>query len=1152
MAPSPNITASRALHLSTSRVIAQSVGLSIIVPISSLFSIPASQGLAALPSTRRSFWCGRNGFRNKASSNTAIYHKYLEAQQRIAKHRSGRVPIAPIRSGYPFYYARGQGWRLASSWGKSEDKSNQIPNDKSKAEVENEGELKSEAEKWQEELNSYLERFRKRVERYPYETLFGASIRRGVWNPWENQLNHWIRNLAKDEWISSRIASQHQTPSQGSHSNKTLSQTKPAETLSRSTQSGTVPTATESKDNETMEIDLITLRRVQRKAPDSTDTMGGLGAGKEVDIPVKVFMLAKNTIEHITAVAQPNVERSDLPKSGSSKVKESVGSGSSVDSPKKPSTTQEAWLAKEGFSEIREKRSSGESSTRGKEGIPSKSAQQRVPRIESSLDRHLQNLGPSAPSSKDSHTPLVYKTEENKTEDIDLLRASNVRASAGRLKKPVPETIRAREKRRSNLKQRFEEKQEELEAQYTTETANLESSESKSLNQNNSNGQHSVITQPNSSQLQMRTSAGLDTALNRITNEPETTANVDAWGYDLTPKGLETSYQDELDNKVQSLENYFAKQQQDLVDTESQKKQKMLAATNATLEEEIQKQKAAMAAIVNRRPENVQPSQGTIASYAGEGDISQSVHQFVGRGRWYKSKAPHALEEDKQKAKDIALVREIRQIYEDQYGVIDTKHTQPYLNPAMEGKEDPSVQEGLREYEVKIAMEEQQLPTHGKIATTDLDSFEVIRLGQTTNIPDSPSASSMSASIEPSTTEDLKSKSKIAEDSNPELRTRSGTHTYKVLAFDETTQKVATATTTTSVFESSLPPRSVPAILSHLEQPARYFEHFEPLEAAGFELVAGSRNTLVFKQVRKEIHPPTKTMQDTINRFLETDLPASSTFADEGAALDFLSAANSELKSDRNIEHTPSLDIEYNNTVTKPETLNHKDQNTVSDFQKPIETLEKKAKQQLGVKSDLASSLPATPDLTEQTSGHDNISMVKPGADLHDVVINTSWKMNGEQPVDGTALRTGIDAMRPSQSETPVSPRLGSTVNPIDGTTAPQPGFTDSNATNPPINPVLFRPTPRKIVRREEEVFSGRNLTKEQYREQRRQQRLASLAERYGRSKKETSKNRRRVRRAAKRVFFTGTWVAACFYLVGALWEEVYRPRERKRGRVER
>lgn len=61
--------------------------------------------------------------------------------------------------------------------------------------------------------------------------------------------------------------------------------------------------------------------------------------------------------------------------------------------------------------------------------------------------------------------------------------------------------------------------------------------------------------------------------------------------------------------------------------------------------------------------------------------MASNVHEFAGRDRWYKRKAPHANREMdaklQQVAKDKALIQEVRGIYEDTYGTIDTTHRQP-------------------------------------------------------------------------------------------------------------------------------------------------------------------------------------------------------------------------------------------------------------------------------------------------------------------------------------------------------------------------------------------------------------------------------------------------------------------------------------------
>ena len=1045
---------------------------------------------------------------------------------------------------------------MASSWGKSEDKDSEASDGKSRGEIGRDKDLKSEIEKWQEELNTYLDKFRRRVEKHPYETLFGASIRRGVWNPWENHWNHWMRNLAKDEWISSNVTGQNQAKSQESKLDGSPSQTPPVKKSYQADQSNKATRPTEAKTNDNIEIDLITLRKVQRKSPVPPDVDGGLNPQSKFEIPVKVFAPTAAMRQSSTAVSSPSGESFVSTKSKSPKVMENVKSESSVDSEKKTSTTQKGWLAKEGFSEIQEKESGSESSNGRRDTNLPASSNQEIPRIESSLDRHLRKLDPSNLDDKAPQMTLKYEAKENKAEDIDLLRVSNVRASSGHLKKPVPEPVETREMRRSILKARFEEKQKALEIQYQEEVANLDSGEIKTpshkfLKDSSSGGQHL------SPQVQMSPSAEMDAALNKLTSEPEVTANIDAWGYDLKPKGLETTYQDELDNIVQSLENFSVRLHQESMDAESQKKQKILAATNAVLGEEIEKQKAAMAAMENRGSDDLQASQTMTCLGVGEGDISESVHQFVGRDRWYKNKAPHALEESKQKAKDITLVREIRQIYEDRYGVIDTKHIQPRSSPSMEGKEDSAVQEGLREYDEKRKREDEKLPTQGKIAASDLDSFEASRLGGLhMETPGLQSGPDESTSPEPSTVEDTKMKSEIGTNLKSEAKVISESHTYKVLAFDQTTQNVAIATTTTSMYESSLPPRSVPAILSHLEQPARYFDHFEPLEAAGYELVSGSRNTLVFKKVRKENPAQTKDMQDTINKFLQSDLSTSSTLSHELTPLKLGYKATKESNTDKTKEHMPPSEIEHNEPAVNCRVLSRVsclktpiDSSTKANFIDNIpERPEKKAKQQTGIAAELASSSAGEIACEPQVSANENANVKKPNTD---VVINNRWKGSGEQPVDDNAQRTGIDAMISSKTDNIVCPKLDSSVNPIDGTTAASPYKTPHSNPNQDLNASDSSQVPRKIVRREEEVFSGRNLSRDQYREQRRQHRLVLRAEKQKRGKEKLRRTRGRIGRTAKRILFTGTWVAACCYLVGALWEEVYRPRERKRVRAD-
>ncbi|PSS25819.1 hypothetical protein M430DRAFT_207074 [Amorphotheca resinae ATCC 22711] len=72
---------------------------------------------------------------------------------------------------------------------------------------------------------------------------------------------------------------------------------------------------------------------------------------------------------------------------------------------------------------------------------------------------------------------------------------------------------------------------------------------------------------------------------------------------------------------------------------------------------------------------------------------------------------------------------------------------------------------------------------------------------------------------------------------------------YKILAYDPTMQSISTAETTSIVPDtaSALTPAEV---LLRLSNPSKFFPHFEPLQAQGYEIVSGSGDVLVFRKVR--------------------------------------------------------------------------------------------------------------------------------------------------------------------------------------------------------------------------------------------------------------------------------------------------------------
>ncbi len=61
---------------------------------------------------------------------------------------------------------------------------------------------------------------------------------------------------------------------------------------------------------------------------------------------------------------------------------------------------------------------------------------------------------------------------------------------------------------------------------------------------------------------------------------------------------------------------------------------------------------------------------------------------------------------------------------------------------------------------------------------------------------------------------------------------------YKILAYDPTMQTISVAETTSVVPDLASPLRPTEALL-RLSNPTKFFPHFAPLQAEGFEIVAG-------------------------------------------------------------------------------------------------------------------------------------------------------------------------------------------------------------------------------------------------------------------------------------------------------------------------
>lgn len=161
--------------------------------------------------------------------------------------------------------------------------------------------------------------------------------------------------------------------------------------------------------------------------------------------------------------------------------------------------------------------------------------------------------------------------------------------------------------------------------------------------------------------------------------------------YRERPQDLEAQLKGEIELQKSQSEETLMRELQQIAE-----EQRRRDAARTAHEEEVRDQKAAMETHEIRRGSSQQsaPVASVQQLQQGEGDMASNVHEFHGRDRWYKRKAPHASGETEQKlrqlTKDKAFVREIRGIYEDTYGTIDTKHRQSPLQASTDISEYPS------------------------------------------------------------------------------------------------------------------------------------------------------------------------------------------------------------------------------------------------------------------------------------------------------------------------------------------------------------------------------------------------------------------------------------------------------------------------------
>lgn len=755
-------------------------------------------------------------------------------------------------------YPSGHGWRLLSSWGNA----NKPPEGKSKGDEKEHYDWYTDQLKRIEQRMDHFEEMKKRIDSDPFGALFGRRLEELYPWKWRSSINP---KTARAEAETPKSNSVNQAcPAEPSKNLNNASKNQADIENCHSSTSARIPSAfgawsgSRKPTDEGYDIDPITMRKIPKEALCSDTT--GLGARDNrdeiINIPVKRFVPATSTA-HGRDSTEPSKDKSSQLPSSDKPISSQVNA---IPNSQADCYTQD-WLAREGFG------AKGQAASMPAVGPTTElqtgknvETESSPSKIESALERHLRRHDSYVEGKPTSRLNLEYDARENKAEDVDLLRPSDVRAASGLRGRIPKETAEERQARRNSLTAGYENRVQSLERQFVED---ITAHNAKGSNVNDANDKPGMPTQSSKDLL----------------------------------KALRSKNSNTLDNKFKhgaNAENAAKKASTEVCNTRDEKSQ------NTTTAKGWGAQPA-----VAQWPE------------PGEGDMASNVHEFAIRDRWYKRRAPHAVEQSEarviQAAKDRALFREIRAIYEDTYGVIDTKHRQQSCTLPGENRvehnaqhtvgyeKQPSFKDSIitsEEHDISSKRNKTETPENcdppnlGGMAmiqrlfeelheTQSLIQAHKIQLegiptkGESSNLLQclkeseqrvlqtlkaawallKTSAALPEQRMDGSSNRDTAtnaSKTTEGDSQSPPIAQQGPTNVYRILAYDPYTQKVTTAKTTSLKGSPNEKPLTLSEALSNLTNPAKFVPYFASLNKLGYEIISGSANILVFKNVRSQ------------------------------------------------------------------------------------------------------------------------------------------------------------------------------------------------------------------------------------------------------------------------------------------------------------
>lgn len=858
-------------------------------PTQHVFRQRGTQPVAALVSARRNYWTSPSS--KSKDHGAATEHGNVrpcsgKVLHRYVKHRDG-LQYSYIDG---LYRGRLQATRSSSNW---------APEDKHDEGNKSKGKTRHEESPWDIQRRAVRERMQRRLEAHlsmlrkdPYWGLFGSSEERGVWNPW-NTAQETLQRRKGEAWEES------------------AKPTKPAQTKSQEAPPSRQP---DPAENDYI-YDPISNKRVRRPSPDTVSTKPPTSKraapDQVIDFPVKKFQSATGQTrpnkDHTRATFVPDTDKlvgfarqpwllseGFLDSAASRHVKVPEGSafekwrqdneGAKRNAEAKKKAEAEA-LARQSQTQQHQSQSVHAQPTERANSAPAYPPYSAPAKLKTSLYRSLQ-----------SGSKLRYDESFDRRENLDQLRPDAIRAAVAKPAATAANIATKDSKQRREFLERvatsmFESREERLNREFAANKWDLKRNLSaypgdfpktpEELRARRQLLEKSFAT--STDVIELHLAKALDPSKPASLNKPIAPVKANTvlpesglvktfMSKALDMMGvLETQLKNITDDAGNSSEKQKSQQHKlvlepDLVKTLGSTASELVGVLETRLKtgtdkalDKSEKQKAQQRELVREIQSIYESTYGIIDTKHRQPSVAEAKSAKAStEGTTAKSSQSTSKAVQKPTARPNLPAKENKLNEPDvsAHNAAGTKIQKPQNML-------PVVKPGTQFYPFDNARE---LDSASELLEASVRDFERIMATNTKKplppptLDPNPHISDLDAELLKPVSQDATDRltaelAEIAADVPGVVQHKepvSKPQSYVLLSYSRSAGNVQVIKTTSSIPESGANNRTVHSILSRLDSPGKYFDHMSKLEQAGYELVAGGRKMLIYRDTKEQ------------------------------------------------------------------------------------------------------------------------------------------------------------------------------------------------------------------------------------------------------------------------------------------------------------